>query len=188
MAEPCPFHQLVDGEAVDAAATVDVIDPATGRSVAQAAVADAAEVDRAVAAALATFPAWAARSADERGALPHRLADAIDAHAEEIARLVCREQSKPLTEAEGDIGAALAYLRYFAEWRPERDILRDDDEAFVEIVRRPLGVGPGLEPGADGLDQHVALSPRSRPAAASSPGWARSSAATGSSRSPVSRS
>ncbi|ODT99831.1 MAG: aldehyde dehydrogenase [Pseudonocardia sp. SCN 72-86] len=146
VAESGTFSQLIGGELVAGAGTVDVVDPATGRPFAQAPVADAAQVDDAVAAAKAAFPGWSALSHDERGAALHRLADAIEARAEEFARLVTREQGKPLTEAGGDVDAALAYLRHFADWRPESEVVRDDEAAFVEIVRRPLGVVAAIIP------------------------------------------
>ncbi|WP_308818729.1 aldehyde dehydrogenase family protein [Pseudonocardia alni] len=140
------FTQLIDGEFVAGATTQDVVDPATGRAFAQAPVADAAQVDRAVAAAAAAFPGWSARSYDERGALVDRIADVVEANAELIARTVTREQGKPLADSTGDLEAAVAFCRYFAKWRPADEVVQDDDQAFVEIVRRPLGVVAAIIP------------------------------------------
>lgn len=140
------FAQLVDGRMVPGASRTEVIDPATGRGFAYAPVADAGQVDQAVAAAARAFPAWSATDHDERAAVLHRLADAIEARAEEIARLVVREQGKPITESRADVEFSRIWLRHVADWRPDREILRDDDEAFVEIVRRPLGVVAAIVP------------------------------------------
>ncbi|WP_374204580.1 aldehyde dehydrogenase family protein [Microbacterium sp. ACRRU] len=61
----------------------------------------AAELARAVTAARAAQPAWAALTHAERSAILHRAADEIDAHAEELAQIVAREQGKPLGWSSG---------------------------------------------------------------------------------------
>jgi hypothetical protein len=75
------FVAAVDG------ATFPVWNPHDGRVLTEVAEAKAADVDAAVEAATATFPAWARTAAASRGHLLLKLADAIDAHAEELAQL-----------------------------------------------------------------------------------------------------
>ena len=67
----------------------DVFEPATGQVLAQSRDATAGEVDAAVAAAKAAFPAWAATPGDKRKAILHRLADLIVKRADEIAAVEC---------------------------------------------------------------------------------------------------
>lgn len=140
------FLQLIGGELVPGASEQDVIDPATGRAFARTPVADTAQVDRAVAVAREAFPGWAGLSYDDRAAALDRIIEAVEANAELFARLVTREQGKALAESRSDVEFALNWLRFFSAWRPEREILRDDDEAYVEITRKPLGVVAAIIP------------------------------------------
>lgn len=140
------FRQLINGELVDGASNLDIIDPALGTAFAEAPVADSAQVDAAVAAAKAAFPAWSALTYDERAEVLSRVADVIEENAELFARLVVREQGKPLADAMGDSDWAVAFTRYYADWRPEREIVQDDSDAFIEIIRRPIGVVAAIVP------------------------------------------
>src|SRR5215212_6893595 len=91
----CPLSQsndlkvlknVVNGEAVDAVAgaTYDVVDPTTGTVYATAPASGAEDVDRAYAAAAAAFETWGRTSPKDRSAALLKIADAIDARAEEI--------------------------------------------------------------------------------------------------------
>jgi aldehyde dehydrogenase (NAD+) len=89
--------QLIGGEWVGAVSgrTIDVIDPATGGVIARVPRGDSADVDRAVAAAEAAFPAWRDTNATARGALITKWAQLIDEHATEIDQLESREVGRP---------------------------------------------------------------------------------------------
>src|SRR5271169_4513610 len=82
---------LINNKWVDAASgkTFPTINPSTGEVITQVAEADAADVDKAVAAARAAFEkgAWRKMSAAERGLLMYRLADLVEKHKEELAEL-----------------------------------------------------------------------------------------------------
>jgi acyl-CoA reductase-like NAD-dependent aldehyde dehydrogenase len=80
---------FIDGELTDGLAgrTIDVINSADGTLLAVIAEAGVEDVDRAVAAARRAFPRWATLPAVERGRLLTALTDAIENHAEELARL-----------------------------------------------------------------------------------------------------
>lgn len=80
---------FIDGRFVDAVerGTIDVLNPHDGAVIAKIAAATAADVDLAVEAATRAFPTWSAMPAAERGRLLLRLADAIEANADELARL-----------------------------------------------------------------------------------------------------
>ena len=73
------FKSLINGKLVPGVARLDVINPATEEVLAEAPRADRAQLDEAVAAAKAAFPAWSATPLRERGALLVKLADALEA-------------------------------------------------------------------------------------------------------------
>ena len=109
---------FVDGEWCDAAsgATVEATSPATGESLGPVAEGDREDARRAIAAANAAFPSWAARTGFERAALLHRVADACERRADELARMLTLDQGKPLkAEAEGEVGELIEFLRMAAE-------------------------------------------------------------------------
>ena len=96
-------QMLINGALVDGADQLDVINPATGQPFARIARANSDQLEEAVAAAKAAAPAWAALSYEERGAMIAKLADALDAQKDAIAKLVTTEQGKPLAQAMGEV-------------------------------------------------------------------------------------
>lgn len=141
------FRLLIGGKLVPGAAgTVDVINPATEQVVAACPRADVAQANQAVAAAKAAFPAWAAKGIAERRALLMKLADAIDAHTQELAPLLTQEQGKPLGGAFFELMVASANIRGIAAHDLPPVVLKDNDEAKVVRVRSPLGVVAAITP------------------------------------------
>jgi len=140
------FRLLIDGEAIAGASTFDVVNPATGAAFAQCPKADAALVDRAVAAAKRAFPGWAATPIEERAALVAKIADALEARAGEFASLLTAEQGKPLDQAMYEVMGSVFTLRAFAEMRIEPKTLRDTGGNVVIEHRTPLGVVAAITP------------------------------------------
>ena len=140
------FKLLIDGKLVTGAASLDVIDPATEDVIAKAPRADRAQLDRAVAAAKAAFPAWSAKPIRERGALLAKVADALEARQDEFARLLTLEQGKPLSEAYWEIGFSIRVIRHHAMLDLPNEVLKED--ATQKIVRQhiPLGVVAAIVP------------------------------------------
>ncbi|WP_300342889.1 aldehyde dehydrogenase family protein [Nesterenkonia sp.] len=126
----------------------EIYDPATGELVGRAPEAGAEDLDRAVARAKAAQPGWAARSDEERSRALHAAADAVEAHAEQLAHLLSREQGKPLNgpNARFEVGACVAWLRATAEFRLEPELLFDDDSGRAVLHWRPLGVVGAIGP------------------------------------------
>ena len=137
---------LIDGQLVDGASTLDVINPATGRSFATVARADEAQLEQAVAAAKAAAPAWAALSYEERGALLTKLADALDAEKDAIAHLLTTEQGKPLRQATGEVIGGIYQLRHYAAQRSEPKVLKENAKVRIIEHRTPLGVVAAITP------------------------------------------
>ncbi|HEX7750925.1 MAG TPA: aldehyde dehydrogenase family protein [Novosphingobium sp.] len=140
------FTLLIDGKASVGASSFDVVNPATGQAFAQCPKADAALLDRAVAAAKAAFPAWAARPIDERAALVSALADALEARTAEFAALLTREQGKPLPQATSEVMGTIQTLRAFSGMRPDLRTLKETEGNRVVEHRTPLGVVAAITP------------------------------------------
>jgi lactaldehyde dehydrogenase/glycolaldehyde dehydrogenase len=140
---------FIDGRWTDGASSsrTEVENPANGSVVATVPEGTAAEAIAALEAATRAHPAWAARPAIERGQLVAALADAVQMHADTLARIVVAEQGKPLNQAQGEVGAAETFLRYAAEnaRRIEGDIMPSDARNEEVWIRRlPYGVVVGL--------------------------------------------
>jgi aminomuconate-semialdehyde/2-hydroxymuconate-6-semialdehyde dehydrogenase len=133
---------FIGGVPVAEGATFATHDPVTGRPVRRVHEADRAVVDRAVAAARAALPGWAALPVAERAAWMRRLADAIEERFEELVAAEIADTGKSITQTRTlDIPRGAANFRSFAEiaaQRPESAFhLRD---VLSYTVRRPLGV------------------------------------------------
>ena len=134
------YKLLINGALVDGDATLDVVNPANEEVFATCARASKGQLDQAVAAAQAAFPAWSARSIDERRAVLVAIADAIQANIGELARLLTQEQGKPLQDATGEVFGASAFFRYFASLNLDARVVADDATSRIEVRRKPLGV------------------------------------------------
>ena len=140
------YRLLIDGRLVAGASRLDVVNPATGQVFAACSCADEGQMNQAVAAAKAAFPAWAALSFDARQAKLNELADAVDANAAELTRLLTLEQGKPLAEAAYEISGAAAGLRAFGTMRIEPKTLVENAATRIVETRKPLGVAAVIMP------------------------------------------
>jgi acyl-CoA reductase-like NAD-dependent aldehyde dehydrogenase len=138
-------RMFVDGDWRDAAsgATVDATSPATGESLGPVAEGSREDARRAIAAAKAAFPAWAARTGFERAELLHRAADACERRRDELARILTLDQGKPLkAEAEGEVGELIEFFHMAAEDGKRLTGTIPEPAApgrRVLLLRRPLG-------------------------------------------------
>jgi acyl-CoA reductase-like NAD-dependent aldehyde dehydrogenase len=139
------YSMLIDGRLVDTAEQDDVINPAFGAPFATCARATKAHVDEAVAAAAKAFRGWRKDEAFRRAKL-RDCAAAIEAQARDIATLLSQEQGKPLASAMFEASAAALWLRAFADLALEPEVLKDDEQKRVRIVRKPLGVVVAITP------------------------------------------
>ena len=134
------FRLLIGGELVSGAATLDVVNPATGKIFATCSRADSAQLEQAVAAAKGAFPAWSKTPIAKRRELLLKLADAVAAHSEELARLLTQEQGKPLPLAVREMKGAVALIRNYAALDLPTRVLKDNDKGKVMRQQAPLGV------------------------------------------------
>jgi acyl-CoA reductase-like NAD-dependent aldehyde dehydrogenase len=121
--------------------SLTVIEPATERELASVPRAGVEEVDAAVAAAKAAFPAWRAVSPADRARLLRDLADVIEDRLEDLAVLEARNAGKPIGDARGEMGMVVETFRYYAG-APERLLGDTIPVAGGEAMtfREPLGV------------------------------------------------
>jgi 1-pyrroline dehydrogenase len=143
---------FIGGEWVDPVKgeTQDDINPATGETIAKIAVADAEDINRAVAAAQKAYDeVWFDTPPKERAGMLLKLADAIDAHGDEFARLESIDVGKPITLSKGDIPFITDNLRFFAGAArcQEGKATGEYERGFTSMIRRePLGVTAGICP------------------------------------------
>src|SRR5262249_14899934 len=140
------FRLLINGKLVEGAGTLDVINPANGRTLTTAPRADRAQLDQAVAAANTAFPIWSATPLRQRAALLVKLADALEDEQGAFARLLTREQGKPLSQALWEIDWAIGTMRYFATLDLPTEVLKEDGTQKVVRQHKPLGVVAAITP------------------------------------------
>src|ERR1700744_3062898 len=140
------FNLLIDGKMVPGDLTMPVLNPATEEGLGQCPRASKSQLDKAVAAAKAAFPAWAATPITERRKLVTKMAEAIEANTNELARLLTSEQGKPLADATGEVMGMAAFFRYLASLDLPMKVIEDSEGRRVEAHRRPLGVVGAIIP------------------------------------------
>src|SRR6478609_10827755 len=110
-------HQnFVGGEWVDASGgeTMEVLNPATGETIAEVPRSSAEDVDRAVQAAKKALPEWLETTPGERAEMLLKLADALEANTEELAQPESQNVGKPVPAARDEIPVASDNIRFFA--------------------------------------------------------------------------
>lgn len=138
---------LINGALVEGARKMDVIDPSDETVAAQVPDATIAEVDQAVAAAKAAFPAWRDQSPEARSAVLQAMAKVIVDNLDELAQLLVQETGRPMALAQFEIGhLAQGYLNYYAGLRLAPEVIVEDDTRRVELHRKPLGVVAAVVP------------------------------------------
>ena len=126
-----------------------VEDPSSNEIIAHVPDSGIADAQDAADAAQAAFPAWRARNARERSHLLKRWHAAMIANTEDLARLISREQGKPLAEARGEVAYGAAYVEWFSEEavRANGDILpKLTPNRKMMVVREPVGVVAAVTP------------------------------------------
>src|SRR5579862_2088601 len=141
----------VNGEWLDAAdgRSTPVHNPATGATLGTVPNMDGAATRRAIAAAAAAFPAWAAQTAKQRAVILRRWFDLMMANQKDLAQLMTAEQGKPLAEAAGEIAYAAAFVEWFAEEarRLYGDVIPGHQaDKRILVLRQPVGVVACITP------------------------------------------
>jgi acyl-CoA reductase-like NAD-dependent aldehyde dehydrogenase len=135
----------IGGESVSGASNFDVVNPALGVVFASAPDASPDQLDAAVQAAARAFHTWRIDEDLRREAL-RRCADALLAAADKIAPVLTAEEGKILSESHREIRGAASWLQYYAEFERPPVIVQDDERAFSEAARRPMGPVAAITP------------------------------------------
>jgi acyl-CoA reductase-like NAD-dependent aldehyde dehydrogenase len=145
-------HHLIDGAAyTSSGGTFETLDPSNGQVLATVAQGDAADVDAAVRAARQALSGpWASISPIDRGAIISRLADLLEANADELAELESLDNGKPLQFARGvDLALSINHFRYFSGW-PSKIVGEvvpvSTPGAFCYTRKEPVGVCAQIVP------------------------------------------
>ncbi len=139
------YDLFIDGKWVPSRCgkTFKATNPATGEHLSTCANACAEDVDLAVDAAWAAFPAWKRTSPQQRAAMLNAIADRIDANADHLALVETLDNGKPLRETTNiDVPLASDHFRYFASVvrTEEGRAAMIDDQTMSIILREPIGV------------------------------------------------
>jgi len=142
---------FIDGKFVEPARDghIDVVDPHDGSLLASIGEAGEEDIDRAVRAARSAQPAWAGTPAAERGGYLLRLADAIEAHAGELALLETADTGHPLRDTERlDVPRTAACFRYFGGMADkfQGSVVPVESGLLNYVVRQPVGVVGAIVP------------------------------------------
>jgi len=146
-----PIHHFVGGRiaAPRSSRAQDVFNPATGAATGSVALANRADVDAAVAAAQAAFPAWADTPPIRRARVMFKFLELLNRHKDELAHLITAEHGKVFTDAQGEVSRGIDIVE-FACGIPQ--LLKGDftDQVSTGIdnwtLRQPLGVVAGITP------------------------------------------
>jgi len=141
----------VDGAWADAedGATFDVVNPATGQTIAAVPRMGAAETRRAIEAAQRALPGWSGMLAKQRARILRRWADLMADHAEELATLLTTEQGKPIAESRVEVAYAASFFEWFAE--ESKRVYGDTIPTYmldrrIVVTKEPVGVTAGITP------------------------------------------
>ncbi|MEM7293831.1 MAG: aldehyde dehydrogenase family protein, partial [Pseudomonadota bacterium] len=150
-ANPYTLYHYINGERVEGTSGRhgNVYNPATGEVSGQAPLASTGEVENAIAAAQAAFPAWSATPVGKRAQLMFAFRDKIVSHMDELAEILSSEHGKTLDDARGEITRGLEVVE-FACGIPQ--LLKGEYNQSVAVgvdtwsMRQPLGVVGGITP------------------------------------------
>ena len=145
------YQQFIGGQWVDSVsgATLDVENPADGKVIAKVPASSAEDVDRAVEAAATAFETWQHSTPQERSLALLKLADGLEARADEIGRLESRNAGKPVTAAIDEVPVTVDNLRFFAGAARvmEGKAANEYMAGHTSMIRRePVGVVASIAP------------------------------------------
>ena len=135
----------IGGDPVGPESTFGVINPSTGEVFAQAPECSKDQLDAAFTSAQSAFSSWRSDE-DQRRKTLLAMADVLLASIDTLAPLLTTEQGKPLNDAGVEVFAAAIWCQYFANLETPPQVIQDDADALVHVVRRPLGVVAAITP------------------------------------------
>src|SRR5215468_7572635 len=143
--------QFINGQWIESNASewMDVLNPATGETLAKVPLADAAEVTKAIDAAAAAFPDWRRTPPEDRIQPLFKLKQLLEEHIDDVARIITMENGKTFTEAKAEMRRAIENVEVacgiptLMQGYNLEDVARGIDEM---MIRQPLGVVAAIVP------------------------------------------
>ena len=133
----------------DGGSATVIRNPADDTAIASVPDMGATETKRAIEAAAAALPAWAARTAKDRSQLLRRWSELMLANSDDLATLMTAEQGKPLAEAKGEVAYAASFFEWFAEEGRRlygETIPGHQPDKRLMVLRQPIGVVGAITP------------------------------------------
>ncbi|MEQ8262766.1 aldehyde dehydrogenase family protein [Pseudohaliea sp.] len=145
------YTMLINGEAVAGDESFDVLNPSTDKVLATCPSGSQEDLENAVAAAKGALPDWSALPIEERSACLLRMADRLEENLAALAALLSAEQGKPVEGYAGlganfEVGGCLAWIRYTAGLTLPVEVVQDNEQARIEVHRKPVGVVGSITP------------------------------------------
>src|SRR6266705_127128 len=146
-----PYQMWINGQYTSGSSgnVIEVRNPSTEEIIDTAPAANAADVDAAVSAAQAAFPAWKKLTAGQKAELLHEVAQKLTERTEEFARLLTLEGGKPLVENRDEMGWSAACFRYYAELGRNsrgRVVPSIEESQLAMVLKEPYGVVGAIVP------------------------------------------
>ena len=140
------YNLLINGEMVAGTSTMPVLNPATEEILTDCPRSSKEQLNEAVRAAKNAFSSWSQTQIQERKEIVLKIADIVEANAQELAQILTEEQGKPIGDATGEVYGMAAFCRYFASLDLPVKVIEDSDGRKVEAHRTPLGVVGAIVP------------------------------------------
>ncbi|WP_151702901.1 aldehyde dehydrogenase family protein [Nitrincola alkalilacustris] len=141
------YSLLINGrKVIGEQGSFSVINPATGSALGECPAASAGQLEEAIAAASTAFATWQYTPESNITEMMNAIADKIEAHADELARIITLEQGKPLGLAQIEVGASAAWTRATAAMTLPVKTIEDSENRLIELHRKPLGVIGSITP------------------------------------------
>lgn len=146
-----PHELYINGQFVTSKSTevINIVNPGTEEVISKVVDAKEEEVDHAIESAYEAQKTWEKTPQVDRGLIVRRIAEAIHADKERLARLLSEEQGKPIHEASGELDGAIDFFFYMSEWNRKiggEIVPSDDSNEQILIQRKPIGVVAGIIP------------------------------------------
>jgi malonate-semialdehyde dehydrogenase (acetylating)/methylmalonate-semialdehyde dehydrogenase len=142
-------HVISGGTGGTASRTSPIFDPNAGDVQAEVNLGGQAQLDKAVDAALAAQPAWAATNPQKRARVMFRFKELVESHMDELAHLLSSEHGKVIADAKGDVQRGLDVIEFCCgiPHASKGEYTQGAGPGIdVYSMRQPLGIGAGITP------------------------------------------
>lgn len=137
------IESFIGGEWIKTGKTFNIVNPSTGKVIAEVVDCGEKETNKAIDAAHKAFPTWAAKSTKERSAILRKWFELIMENKDDLGTIMTAEQGKPVKEAIGEVAYGAAFVEWFAEEakRTYGDMIPSTiPNSRISVIKQPVGV------------------------------------------------